>query len=532
MTSRGSMALPHQGRRSVAVFLSDILRLLLLASYINPALSAAPRYAALDNAAVLPVNGAGFAPRWYMQGTPAMPALRLSPNPNRILDKRQVQCAAGSHSCVEAHSADACCPNDKYCFIDENWETKCCSLGVTCPGSLCGPDQLYCNQTSTLYVPLGAPVTSTGVSGSVIVVSSMATYSKSGACCNRPCSESSFSCAQTYGGQCCPYGFDCGTGGQCIADPTPTSTSVSTLVSEVPPGCTTSQITCAASDGGGCCDIGSTCTYQSIATATSSAVCAPNLTLADAGGSYALSSGAKAGIGVGVSVGAAAIIAAVTWLCIRQRQRRPGGTSANRSALEMGAAGPDGGSGVGGAPGGSRPGKSRPAHDSRMVAIPPWAFRRSSLTGESELSGASPHPRPHDHGLVYNYHGPDAVPGPYTEREGGELDVNATGVVSTPPTVGLPSDETGRFVTAGSMPFSPDYFMRSVELGDNEAHQEDEDGEDKKLIPEEMPASQYHPKEVYELPGDLEHTSPLDADETSQMMNKGPSPPPAGGGTK
>ncbi|KAI3325983.1 hypothetical protein HD806DRAFT_429225 [Xylariaceae sp. AK1471] len=520
-----------------APFLS--LFLLLLASHIAPALSAAPRFAALDNAAILPLPAAGFAPRWYMEGIPAIPAQPLSPNPRNILgdhetgelDARQDSflCSAGQHSCAEANAAGFCCDNDRYCYLNEAWEPKCCSLGNKCPDSACDADHLYCNETLTSTITPSGTVTESGqqITSSVVV-----SYTTSTACCNRACSASSFSCEQTFGGQCCENGFKCGLGSLCIADPPPpTTTSVSTIVPEVPAGCTTSQITCAQTDGGGCCDIGSICTFQSAAPATSTAVCAPNLTLADGGGgsSTALSSGARVGVGVGVALGAAVVIAAATWFCIRRRQRHRKAKS-NASAHEMGrnagglAAAAGGAGGGGGGGGGGRTGRGQGIRESLMAAGPltPWTGH-SNFSDASGPTISSARPPLHDHGRVYSYFGPNAIEGPFTDRDGDQHDADAA-VVTTPPTGPLPSDSTGQFVTAGSMPFHPDHIRRPVEIGGIETQKEIEKEKEngKLIITEETPGQDEDPTTgPFELMGSLGTPSPLNSND------KGPSRPPA-----
>src|ERR1051325_10920338 len=54
--------------------------------------------------------------------------------------------------CVEEHGPNQCCPNDRYCYINSTWATNCCSLGLKCVDSLCGPDYIYCNTTNTKTV--------------------------------------------------------------------------------------------------------------------------------------------------------------------------------------------------------------------------------------------------------------------------------------------------------------------------------------------------------------------------------------------
>ncbi len=41
-----------------------------------------------------------------------------------------------------------CCGDDRYCYFNNLWQTRCCSLGVTCEDSPCSPNEIYCNITS------------------------------------------------------------------------------------------------------------------------------------------------------------------------------------------------------------------------------------------------------------------------------------------------------------------------------------------------------------------------------------------------
>ncbi|KAI0813238.1 hypothetical protein GGR55DRAFT_564712 [Xylaria sp. FL0064] len=469
---------------------------------VTPVLTAVPRP---DHATVLLPVDAGFAPRWYMEGTPAVPAQRMSPDPRRILRdgtgtlaRDVVICDPGYHSCVEALDPGKCCANDRYCYINENWEAQCCSLGVKCRDSKCGADELYCNTTSSTTVPVttvlpssssGSGPSTTGPGGEehdVTTVTSLVSVSTFAACCNRACSASMFSCESTFGGQCCSYGFKCATGGNCIADPPPATTTdtVSTLV---PPSCTTSQFACAESDGGGCCDTGSICTSQTIG-ATISQVCAP---LSDDGSSSSggLSSGAKAGIGVGVAVGAALVNAAVTWVCIRRRRRRSGTTGTNASAHEMRQNAGDEDTG-----------------NSLLVGPPqtPWTPSSAFTDGRDALHGQR----------VYSDHFPDAGVGPYTDRDGGDGRVAPNPSLATTPPAGgsLPSDGGGRF--AGSVPYHPDHILRPVEIGGEAAQKETRAGKESWRVDE----STVGPFELMGSPGS---PSPLSPDGESHAMNKG-----------
>ncbi|KAI1284013.1 hypothetical protein F5Y07DRAFT_97015 [Xylaria sp. FL0933] len=472
---------------------------------VTPALAAVPR----PDYATVPVD-AGFAPRWYMEGTPAVPAQLVSRNPQNILRdgaddgvlaRDVVICDPGYHSCVEALDPGMCCANDEYCFINENWQARCCSLGVKCRDSKCGADELYCNTTSSTTVPVTTVLPSSSSSSSsgvsttgrgeeqkhdVTTVTSLVLASTFAACCNRACSASMFLCEPTFGGQCCSYGFKCATGGNCIADPAPATATDP----EVPPSCTTSQVACAESDGGGCCNTGSVCTSQTIG-ATISQVCAP---LSDNGSSSSggLSSGAKAGIGVGVAVGAALVIAAVTWVCIRRRRRRSGTTGTNVSAHEMrqssGAAGDE------------------DTGNSLLVGPPqtPWTPSSAFTDGRDALHGQR----------VYSDHFPDA--GPYTDRDGGDGRVAPNPSLATTPPAGgsLPSDGGGRF--AGSVPYHPDHILRPVEIGGAEAAQKEAAmGKESRQVDQSTAGP-------FELMGSPGSPSPLSPDGESHATDKGP----------
>ncbi|KAI1126424.1 hypothetical protein F5Y10DRAFT_211641 [Nemania abortiva] len=463
-----------------------VFALLFIASRITPALGAVPRFGAIDHAAIFPVDAAmpaaGIAPRTYAEGIPAVPAQLFSANPRHLLsghafNARQAQCDPGSHSCVETGvtGASYCCPNDRYCYLDENWDTKCCALGIKCPGSVCNATQLYCNQTSTITAPLASTPATSQEEGSVVTLTSTLSYSTYAACCNRPCGSASFSCEQLYGGLCCSYGNKCATGGSCIADPAPSTTA--------PGGC---AVPCAQADGGGCCSSGSICSMSSISPATSTAVCVSNSTITDVSSSKGLSTGAKAGIGVGVAVGAALIIAAATWVCIRKRQRRRTGTTGtNASAHEM-------------RQNGGSDGRHKEAGDQAdsLLAGPmtPWTYR-STFT-EASAGG--------------RYFGPDAIPGPFTtDPDDDRHPALDSRLATTPPTQVIPGD-------GAEFPFSPNAITKPVEIGGIESQKEkdnDEEMGDGKLAHAEDEDG------PFELMGSPGSPSPLSPDD------KGPSSP-------
>jgi hypothetical protein len=562
---------------------SAILIIFSLLSLITPAIGAAARFAGVENAAILPFGGAGVAPRWYAEGIPATPAQPLSRNPGRVIlgwdgeEEKEglwardvIQCPAGNHSCVELGplGAQKCCSNDRYCYLTGNSEPKCCSIGVKCPDSPCNSDQRFCNNTIPITVSDGPDATglptgtNSGGGGQETNLTSHAIFTTVTGCCNRQCGTSSFQCEGVFGGQCCPNGNKCGESSLCIVNtPASTSSSVSTIVSEIPAGCTAaSQFRCSETDGGGCCDTGSVCTFQSVAPATSTPVCSPDPNYADGDSSSgALSSGARVGIGVGVALGAAVVIAAITWFCIYQRKKGRAGKS-NGSAHEMRengvgpSAGPTGQGGAGGGGGrrrggvglglAGRWGKARSSLMPAAAATP--GPGRSNLSEASGPTISSARPPLHDHGRVYSYFGPTAIAGPFTQRdedEGAvynEADSLMATAATTPPTGGpLPRESTSPFAAPGSMPYyHPDHILRPVEIGDSNDAQKatQKEGERGNAEPVEVESPTHEGATtgmVYELMGSLGPTSPLNpGGDTSHSTDKGQSPEPPESGAK
>lgn len=503
------------------------LILLIITIHIPPTTSAIPRFGAVPNHDILlSPDSAPFAPRWYeADGVPATPATEsMSPNPRYLADgfglrARQAAnaCAAGSHNCVEIGAPDLCCENTRYCYLNTTWQPRCCSLGIKCPDSACGPDAQFCNRTVTstlLFSSDSSSGTGTGTIG-------LLTYSEYSACCNRACPESSYSCDQAFGGQCCPNGFKCISGNACVGGPAPpTATSVSTIVSEVPAGCTTSQITCAQSDGGGCCGIGSICTFQDAgptATATSSriAVCAPDpandgTSASDGGG---LSRDAVIGVAVGISLGAVIVIATITWVCVRKRGTRSRGTGTGASAHEMRRGGTvyngggDGGQGTdedefGGES--MRPGPTPTPWVSRSVT----SGRRSLFRGWYGYGGRR-----------NSVHGPR--PSTEYDEDDGQQTVHDAANAITPV-----SGHVSRNTTRGSRrPYCPDDIGLAVEMGDNEGARGGEGSREKDnaqlLRIDETPGLEEDDPHAraFELVGSLP-TSPLTDDETYNPMDR------------
>lgn len=259
-----------------------------------------------------------------------------------------------------------------------------------------------------------------------------------GACVGRPCSSTNYLCPESMGGNCCAYGQNCASSGQCLdfgAGATSTSSGLGgpTVATMIPSGCSTQgDSTCSVGGPGiatstGCCGAGYTCAVDS----ESRAICAPASSTAApiptgsgisvVSQDQGLSTGAKAGIAVGVVVASALVIGAATWFCLRRR--RSGGrstTTGNELGSNIG--------GGGGAPGMmAAGGAGRPNH--RLAA----AGRFESDDGGIQAYGPSsgPHMSEADgyaasssaggggrggplQGLGQDYFGPAAASGPYT----------------------------------------------------------------------------------------------------------------------
>ncbi|KAI2640286.1 hypothetical protein GGS21DRAFT_410290 [Xylaria nigripes] len=430
----------------MAAYLSIVLLTLSLSLHLTPILGAWPRLGALDDAAI-PSDTAGFAPRFHMDSMdsiPAVPAEPFSPNPAFILNGRELDqragdnCQPGYHGCAEINITD-CCPNERYCFLDENWAPKCCRLGYKCPDAVCEPDQLYCNVTLTNALASPTP-TSTGIRQQNKLVTSLVSYVTSASCCNRPCGESSYLCEAYYGGQCCPNGYHCGLSFSCVQDPV-TSSSLPPVIPK-PSACTDSQFPC--SDGRGCCNIGSICTYMSGYAATSTPACVPEPALSSRG----LSSGAKAGIGIAAALGGSIVIVAVAWICVRRRRSlRSTGEPLPTSEMQHNA-------GANKMVGGGRIGRARAAQNSITGAMTVLSDATTNFTSRTPSN---------DHGRSHSYLGPNAVAGPFTEGSAS----TGLGITVASPT-GMPPSESGAG-RPGGVPYNPDHIMRPVELGGKEA---------------------------------------------------------------
>ncbi|KAK3945830.1 hypothetical protein QBC46DRAFT_61453 [Diplogelasinospora grovesii] len=318
-----------------------------------------PRFQAMETGGQEALPGL-LSPRYYQASPPTPMAKPVA------LEKRQTVCSASHHPCNDIGFA-VCCSDDAVCIVNPSTTTAaaCCSIGSNC-GSPCSASEYYqCDSTATI---------TTGGSTTTSLVA---------ACCPRVCTSTSmFGCPD---GGCCSYGFICGSNKACIATAT-SSSSVSPVVSAVPPGCTTSQIACASSLSGGCCAVTQSCTLVS-----GKAACAA-LTPTGSGitpvpsGDGGLSTGAKAGLAIGVVAIAGILIGAATWWWVRRRRQREQseGSSSRRPR-------PNGVSGavIGGG------GRDMSEVQSDILTSP---------------GGQLP-------GITQDYFGPDAAVGPYTETD-------------------------------------------------------------------------------------------------------------------
>lgn len=229
-----------------------------------------------------------------------------------------------------------CCSNSQYCIVNATWGVQCCELGSTC-GSRCDASHYFANTTKAVTTTLSFTLES--ATKTLTSLETTTTVTASSVCSPRSCTSTQYLCASSFGGGCCPYGYDCASGGNCIGTSTTesasTSTSVSALVSPLPSGCTVQgQTRCTAGagiSGSGCCDAGYACVTASAslmcsATPTSSsgittATAPGNVTVEHTSSGSGLSTGAKAGVAVGVILAAALIIGVLTWFCIRRRRR-------------------------------------------------------------------------------------------------------------------------------------------------------------------------------------------------------------------
>ncbi|KUI74071.1 hypothetical protein VM1G_09986 [Cytospora mali] len=346
------------------------------------------------------------------------------------LAKRDGGCGAGNHPCSDINST-LCCSNDRYCIVNETtYEPACCALGSTC-GQQCGTDAYYANITTT------TTISSTPKVETVYV------------CRDRSCTSTNYLCAESFGGNCCPYGADCASGRQCLVPSTSSSSSLSmsTISSEIPAGCSLQgQTYCTGA--GRCCNSGYSCTEVSASymcaqiTSTStptSGIAAPTgsgVTVEHT--SHGLSAGAKAGIAIGVIVAAALITGALTYLCIRRHRRTSRSTNTGQEMASGIGAGPESGTRLPGGPSGPRAYRQGSGQVLSETGYAPSSTQMSNRSGPLRR-------------LTNDYFGVAAGHGPYTERAG-----EAT---TTPEYLAQPV--TGD----GQTPHGPDQIIAPVEIG-------------------------------------------------------------------
>ncbi|RYO89330.1 hypothetical protein DL763_005698 [Monosporascus cannonballus] len=384
----------------------------------------APRLATVDNAAILQTGG-GLSPRFYLPAIPALPA------PGRDKQRRQgededtrepINCGAGHHDCLDVgpDGFNACCPDDRYCFRNETLDINCCAIGNVCR------EQTPCESGYNVCIRSEEVTTTVSPSGTgeTAAPEVLHTFRTTSACCNRPCGTESYQCPSHFGAQCCGYGLRCGTSSACLSDVT---TPPPTVARPVPSGCSHAyQFACDAAEGGGCCASGQTCRAPSfcdgeaLPTAT-----APGGDVVVAEPGTGLSPGAKGGIGAGVAAGAATVIALLTWFCVRRRRRHreTQGTNNHKTRTLL----PESGSSSGGGGGDNNTNNNNQSPMTVFNLRSRLFYNRDRLGGgggdrdrNSEISGPTSatgpsRPALHQSGLVYDYVGPEAVAGPYTE---------------------------------------------------------------------------------------------------------------------
>jgi hypothetical protein len=335
--------------------------LLLLFSQILPALAEdneAVDLVAIETTAAI-YNG--FSPRYFDSAFAPVP-----------FAKRQDQgvCPDGGHRCEDIGAPEACCGSNRYCYYKTDWEVGCCGFGMNCDTAC----------TSTLYRTNATITTSTfstlsGTDTATQTLRGQETTITSVGCAVRPCALTAFQCPESMGHGCCNNDQVCGSSGHCLATQTTVATEVPTR------GCSGTLSATDCTDGGGCCLQGQTCVNVAGTPGCSGTPDGPagsNTTTVDTG----LSQSARAGIGAGVAIGAALVIGAVTWFCIRRRRRALTEGTRTRGAITPGL---DGATNAGG------------------------TMSETSVPVRNRV---------HRHGMVYEYLGPQAVAGPYTEQDG------------------------------------------------------------------------------------------------------------------
>ncbi|KAL1849428.1 hypothetical protein Daus18300_013252 [Diaporthe australafricana] len=391
---------------------------------------------------------AGHVAGQQWQDFGAMPDLWTRHSYNAVarspaLAKRDGVCDVGSHPCSDVDpTTDVCCDNTKYCIINAtSLDVECCALGSTCGGN-CSPDAYFSLSTRT-------QTTSGSTATATLEV-----------CAARACTSTFYSCPQSMGGNCCAYGQDCASGGQCLAPSTASSTTSSggAVATMIPSGCSLQGDTACASDGR-CCHAGYACTTvssepmcaQTSASSPSSSGPAPTGSgISVVSPSKGLSTGARAGIAVGVVVAAALAIGAATWLCIRRRRNSSRSTTTGNEL----------GSNIGGAGGMTRLAAAgrHESDDGGLRAYGPSSGPHMSEADATSSRGGGPLG-----GLANDYFGPAAASGPYTTPDGYLHEAGTGGGAGAGPQDYLARTNVVR--GDGGTPHGPDDIASAVEMG-------------------------------------------------------------------
>lgn len=196
-----------------------------------------------------------------------------------------------------------CCANTEYCIVNETTlEAQCCILGSTC-GSSCSEDSFY------------SVVTTTGTAAGTM------TTGTAGACVQRMCQSTNYLCPESVGGNCCAFGQDCVSGGQCYQSETAVTMSV----------CTSGLFNCGLdSQATRCCPTGAACTSASsegyyCLSSTSAVAAIPTTTSTTAepsNGNDTSDIALKVGLGVGIPGGIISIAAIVFAWRIRRAKKQ------------------------------------------------------------------------------------------------------------------------------------------------------------------------------------------------------------------
>ncbi|KAK6067464.1 hypothetical protein SCUP234_11587 [Seiridium cupressi] len=422
--------------------------------------------AAVEEAAVLPD---GFSPRMFDGSFPVQPFVKRQDSGT---------CANGGHSCAEIGEAAAnkCCNSDKYCYYKSDWGVGCCGFGTTCDPS-CTGTYYRVNVTTPYTTSVTVPTSGTESAATPTVLISSGTTTFVG-CSPRGCPVSSYQCPSSMGGRCCANTEICASNTQCIKAVSTTPTLVPTR------GCSGTPSATDCPNDGGCCLKGETCvSIDGTLGCTGTADAPPGSNVTTTGES--LSQGAKAGIGAGVAVGAAIVIGLLTWFCIRRRR------------------------------------EARTAGD-RTRSRGPTPGLEGTIVGGGEMSDISRPSRSrrvHHTGLVYQYLGPNAVHGPYTQQE----DVHD----STP---------GARDRGVPSKPQGPGDILAPVEIGSSLTEPKDGTevvrGPSTRSAESRGLAQEAQDTPVYELEA-LSYPSPLSPDDASSPQSPtpgspGPISPPGG----